>query len=159
MICLLSTALTFSLMLGETVKTQAAETWKIVKISSTSLDKEYPLDFDSGHVTYGYKYGRVALMNTYSRKLLKLTSFTEINQIKKIKTNMDAIVIKETKGKRLFGVIDKTGKTLITASKYTEIFFQKNGFRAVDAAKNNYFISRTGKVLCTYKNGEKVVEY
>ncbi|BCN31887.1 fibronectin type III domain-containing protein [Anaeromicropila herbilytica] len=159
--CLLMIALIVTMVPIQSAKVQAAgaSTWKVVKINNTAFDKEYSLEFDTGGVTYGYKNGKVVLMNTYTRKLIKITSFTEINEIRKIGNNVDAIVVKETKGKRLFGVIDKTGKTLIPTSIYTEIFFTTNGFFAIDALKNHYFLSRDARVLCEYKNGEKIVQY
>ncbi|GEM_PF-6317782 len=139
--------------------TAAGVTWKKPVSSKCILDKVFRLNLDTDAVIYGYYKGKVALMDGYTGKLIKTTGFTEINEVRKIENNTDAIVGKEVKGKLFFGLINKSGNTLIQADKYTQIYYMSHGFRAVDAKKKSYFITRTGKVLYTYGNGETIKEY
>ncbi|BCN31041.1 fibronectin type III domain-containing protein [Anaeromicropila herbilytica] len=141
--------------------TKAANTtWKITNKYRSTLEKGYQTKFDTNGVIYGFYKGKVALMNGITGKLIKVTDFTNYNEIRKNKynSNIDAIVTKKVNGKLYFGVIDKVGNTLIPGNKYTEIYYMDHGFRAVDG-NNTYFIDRTGKILYTYEMDDVIEEY
>ncbi|BCN31042.1 fibronectin type III domain-containing protein [Anaeromicropila herbilytica] len=142
--------------------TKAAEqTFKIIGKYRSKLDTTYPVDFDTNGVIYGYSRGKVVLMNGATGKLIKTTEFTDINEIKqnKYNDNIDAIVTRQKNRTVYYGLMDKEGNTLISPNKYTEMYYMDRGFRAVDAKKNEYYISRTGKVLYTYEKDDQIKEY
>ncbi|BCN31043.1 fibronectin type III domain-containing protein [Anaeromicropila herbilytica] len=137
--------------------TKAAESdVKVIGDYDFILDNIYPVDFDTKGVVYGYYKGKVVLMNGATGKLIKTTEFTDINEIKpnKYNDNVDAIVTMQKDNMVYFGLMDKEGNTLIQPNKYTQIFYDDRNFSAVDAKGNTYYISRTGKVLYTFKKDD-----
>jgi Fibronectin type III domain. len=140
---------------------QAAGTWKVTGKHFCVLNKIYPTNFDTNGVIYGYYKGKAALMDAVTGKLIKVTPYTYFNEIRPnvYNSNIDAIVTKKTNGTLLFGLIDKAGNTLIPANKYTELYYTNHGFRGIDAKKNTYFMTRTGKILYTYGENDILQEY
>ncbi len=157
---LLICALVFPLTINTEAKAADVK-WKVSKINTTSIDRYYPVNFDTDGVIYGYSRGSVALMDGFTGKLIKRTQFNDINEIRKNDTEdtIDAIVGKKVKGTLYYGVIDRDGDTIIPANKYTQIYFMDQGFRAVDSKNKTYLIDRTGQVLYTYGTGEVLKEY
>jgi len=136
-------------------------TWQKRENKRCPLDKIHPVDFDTNGVIYGYYKDKVALMDGHTGKLMRITEFTEINEIRKNRNEdgIDVIVGREEAGKLFFGLMDQTGTPLIPADKYTELYGMNHGYRAIDAQGKTHFITRTGKVLYTYEKGETVKEY
>ncbi|BCN30977.1 fibronectin type III domain-containing protein [Anaeromicropila herbilytica] len=148
-------------MLDNTTTKAAMTAWKINGNYRCVLNKVYDVDFDTHGIIYGYYKGKVALMDAVTGKLIKVTEFTDFNEIRQnpYNSNIDAIVTKKVHGTRYFGLIDQSGNTLVPPNKYTEIYYTNHGFRAIDAKKQTYYISRTGKVLYTYGDNDKLDEY